>query len=298
MLALVVATRGYIFVGSTPSPVLPGHRRAATPHADAPKECWNPPCRSEIPDRWKNKHDCDRPSKWRELLDDEDCRIYQLHRDEFEEGPGAAVAIAERAAAVADQAVEEEAKAKLTKEVSRKYTTLVPTLTTMDEFLEANRVSAETGRLMVVKFYSKNCRACLRIAAKYRRLALDLSETCDCYEAEHYAAELLLERLDVTQVPSIQIWALNEKTVDTYPDNNDDFGPEKVAHWLKANINGRALMHTDVNKNNFEMKVLNSPDPWMVVLCANPMRYPICHMTKKTFNRLAYILHQATMTRS
>ena len=38
------------------------------------------------------------------------------------------------------------------------------------------------------------------------RLALDLSETCDCYEAEHYAAELLLERLDVTQVPSIQIY--------------------------------------------------------------------------------------------
>ena len=58
----------------------------------------------------------------------------------------------------------------------------------------------------MLKFYSKNCRACLRIAAKYRRLALDLSGTCDMYEAEHYSAESLLERLDVTQVPSIQIF--------------------------------------------------------------------------------------------
>jgi DnaJ-domain-containing protein 1 len=107
-------------------------------------------------------------------------------------------------------------------------------------------------------------------------------------------ASTLCKEFSIQQVPSIQIWALNEKTVDTYPDNggNDDYAAEKVAHWLRANIVGRSLMDMTINKQNFEQKVLASPDPWMVVLCGDPRRYPICGHTKKTFNRLAYILHK------
>ena len=153
-----------------------------------------------IPDRWRKVHDCDRPRKWRELLDDEDCRIFLRHRSDFEEGPGAAVRIAELAA--------KEATAKVDAEVAatRKYTELVPTLKTMDDFIDANDRAVEQGRLVVVKFYSKSCRACLRIAAKYRRLALDLADYVDCYEAESSASEDLCMRLDVTQVPSVQIF--------------------------------------------------------------------------------------------
>ena len=194
-------------------------RRAAVRAADFPPrvtvvekrvECWNPPCKEQIPDRWRKVHDCDRPAKWRELLDDEDCRIFNAHRDEFEDGPGAAVAIAERAAAEASERVDVEGAARGS--TSRKYQDLVPTLVTMDDFLDVNAAADKAGRLVIVKFYSNKCRACLRIAAKYRRLALDLKESVDCYEAELSASQSLLERLDVTQVPSIQIFDGNDIT--------------------------------------------------------------------------------------
>ena len=82
----------------------------------------------------------------------------------------------------------------------------------MDDFIEVNEKAAKEDRLVVVKFYSKGCRACLRIAAQYRRLALDLSQSVDCYEAELSKSQSLLERLDVTSVPSIQIFDGEEIT--------------------------------------------------------------------------------------
>jgi len=124
-----------------------------------------------------------------------------LHRQDFEDGPGAAIAIAERTAAAEAAKVSEDIRA-----VSRNYTELVPTLLTMDDFVAANLRAAGGNRLVVVKFYSKQCRACLRIAAKYRRLALDLHDSVDCYEVESSAAPTLCQRLDVEQVPSVQIF--------------------------------------------------------------------------------------------
>ena len=189
--------------------------------------CWNPPCREEIPARWKKLHDCERPNKWRELLDDEDCATYNLYRDEFADGPGAALAISERAAA--------EASKKVNANMSRNYTELVPTLKTLDEFLEANERAEKERRLVVVKFYSRKCRACLRIAAKYRRLALDLQDSVDCYEAEAEGAQNLLERLDVTQVPSIQIFDAEDITrLAMYACH--------PAHWKKVDAKVRVAM--------------------------------------------------------
>lgn len=175
-------------------------RRSERATVMAADRCWNPPCREEIPHRWRKLHDCDRPIRWRELLDEEDCRIYDLHRDEFEAGPGAAVLIAEKRAA-ADVASVDSMLAP-----SRSYKELVPSLSTVDDFLAANERGRQTGRLVVVKFYSKKCRACLRIAALYRRLALDLRDSVDLYEAESSAAEDLCDRLDVASVPSVQIF--------------------------------------------------------------------------------------------
>jgi len=115
-------------------PTLPaGLRRQRPAVMAATGSCWNPPCREEIPPRWRKLHDCDRPSKWRELLDEEDCKIFNLHRQDFEDGPGAAIAIAERTAAAEAAKVSEDIRA-----VSRNYTELVPTLLTMDDFVAAN----------------------------------------------------------------------------------------------------------------------------------------------------------------
>ena len=111
------------------------------------------------------------------------------------------------------------------------YTDLVPRLVTVDDFLEANERANARGKLLLVKwlprathgplprrapstrctaesvhhmwrrFYSRRCRACLRIAAQYRRLALDYSDAIDCYECEtSEAARPLYERLEVTSL--------------------------------------------------------------------------------------------------
>ena len=58
----------------------------------------------------------------------------------------------------------------------------------------------------MVKFYSRQCRACLRIAAKYRRLALEKRDEIDCYEVESLASRSLVDGLNVTKVPSVQIY--------------------------------------------------------------------------------------------
>ncbi len=90
-------------------------------------------------------------------------------------------------------------------------------------------------------------------------------------------------------LPSIQIWALKETSVDMYEKPIDGvYRAEDLAHWLQANVLGRELVHT-IDKNNFEMKVLNSVDPWLVVFC-NAERYQICSLTRKAFNRMAYVL--------
>lgn len=57
------------------------------------------------------------------------------------------------------------------------------------------------------QFYSKRCRACLRIAAKYRSLATRFHDELDCYDMEQHAAgRHVLEALSVSQLPTIQIF--------------------------------------------------------------------------------------------
>ena len=136
-----------------------------------------------VPARWQATPDCERPVRWREvLITDEDCK---LQREE---------------AAVAAQAAAARAGQPATT-----YSELVPSLVTVEQFLAANERAEARGRLLAVKFYSQRCRACLRIAAKYRRLALDFSSGVDCYEAEQRSARPLLDALGVTSVPTLQI---------------------------------------------------------------------------------------------
>ena len=74
------------------------------------------------------------------------------------------------------------------------YTDVIGEIVTLDDFYAAAASSAESDRLFVLKFYSKSCRACLRIAAKYRRLATENAGKIDCYEAELNARARALPR--------------------------------------------------------------------------------------------------------
>jgi len=88
----------------------------------------------------------------------------------------------------------------------RKYSQVVPQLSTMDEFLAANRRAADRDRLLVVVAYAQHCKACKRIASKYRRLALKYKGEVDCYEVEQGAALPLLRQLGVERVPWLQVF--------------------------------------------------------------------------------------------
>ena len=97
------------------------------------------------------------------------------------------------------------------------YSDLVPHLASIDDFLSASRSAVQQNKMLVVKFYSKRCRACLRIAAKYRRIARRYGEQVACYEMEQHAAgRELLELLAVDQVPTTPaITTLATATVTT-----------------------------------------------------------------------------------
>ena len=158
-----------------------------------------------IPKRWKNVHDCERPSRWRETMDEEDCEVWRAFGDDADKleskisipdvtlGSGAHIAGAESS---------EMASAMR----PTTYRDLIPRIETADDLLTACARSAGSGRLVIVKFYSKKCRACLRIAAKYRRLALDYASDIDCFESCDADSKRLYQMLNVTQVPSVMIF--------------------------------------------------------------------------------------------
>ncbi|CAH0373498.1 unnamed protein product [Pelagomonas calceolata] len=132
----------------------------------------------EIPARWQKVPDCERPNKWRELMDDEDCKFEKQQKKLLGEG----------------------------KKINDPYVEIIPQLKTLDDFLKANAHAQSREKALVVKFYSRQCRACLRIAAKYRRLALEKRDEIDCYEVESLASRPLVDGLNVTKVPSVQIY--------------------------------------------------------------------------------------------
>lgn len=145
-----------------------------------------------MPARWKNVHDCERPSRWREQLDDEDCKV---RLDQLKSGAtsddGQVVYDVGGSSSGADSG----------------YSDLVPNLVSTEDFLSASRRAARQNKMLVVKFYSMRCRACLRIAANYRRIARKYGDEISCYEMEQHAAgRELLELLSVDQVPTIQIF--------------------------------------------------------------------------------------------
>jgi len=145
-----------------------------------------------MPTRWKNVHDCERPSRWREQLDEEDCKV---RLEQLKSG-----AASDDAQVVYDVGGSSSG-------ADSGYSDLVPDLVSMEDFLSASRGAARQNKMLVVKFYSMRCRACLRIAANYRRLARTYGHEISCYEMEQHAAgRELLELLSVAQVPTIQIF--------------------------------------------------------------------------------------------
>ena len=157
-------------------PIEPMLRRAPADLTEASTP--SAPNALDIPMRWQKVPDCERPNKWREVLDEEDCKFEKQQKKLLGEG----------------------------KKINDPYVEIIPQLKTLDDFLKANAHAQAREKALVVKFYSRQCRACLRIAAKYRRLALEKREEIDCYEVESLASRPLVDGLNVTKVPSVQIY--------------------------------------------------------------------------------------------
>ena len=131
------------------------------------------PSMLEVPHRWKKVHECERPTKWRESMSDEDCEVYELE-----------LAAGRIESAGRDVVLERRRRFLALGRPGwrRKYSQVVPQLSTMEEFLAANRRAAARDRLLVLVAYSHRCKACKRIASKYRRL------TCKRQHASSLAA--------------------------------------------------------------------------------------------------------------
>ena len=181
-----------------------------------------------IPSRWLQIHDCDRPQRWREIMDEEDCIIYREHGSDHEyfrqspkednfdysqikhnfHPPGQAPAV--DAAAAAAAAASEPGTSTHVTDVAAAVApgrNLVPTLETNEGFLSACRIAARSDKLVLVKFFSKKCRTCVRMAPKFRQLAFKYQQDIDCYEMEQGAAgPEMLEVLSVTSVPTVQVY--------------------------------------------------------------------------------------------
>lgn len=111
----------------------------------------------------------------------------------------------------------------------RKYSQVVPQLSTMEEFLAANRRAAGRDRLLVIVAYSHRCKACKRIASKFRRLALKYKGEVDCYEVEQGASLPLLQRLEVKRVPWLQVFDSDHATrLASQPAGVSDFKRAEV----------------------------------------------------------------------
>ena len=135
-----------------------------------------------LPSRWQKVPDCERPQKWREVFDNEDCKFEKKQKK-----------------------LDKEAEVQ-GKKINDPYVEIIPQLKTLDDFLKANALAQKRQKAIVVKFYSRQCRACLRIAAKYRRLALEKRDEIDCYEVESLSSRPLIDGLNVSKVPSVQIY--------------------------------------------------------------------------------------------
>jgi hypothetical protein len=155
---------------------------------------------------------------------------------------------------------------------------------------EADYLDKGLDKHTVILFYAPWVAGSIAAMQQWKLIPELLADTDIQVAAVNCARDTLCQQYGINNqmMPSIQIWALNESNVDIYDKPIDgQYRADDLAHWLKANILGRALVH-DINKENFEKKVLQDTAPWMVVFCSQ--RYQICALTRKQFNRMAYIV--------
>ena len=79
-------------------------------------------------------------------------------------------------------------------------------IVSVDDLLKACVMAQFDKRLVVLKLYSKKCRACAMIMPMFKRLARRQGTDVDCYTAEVVAARPLVERLGVASVPTILVF--------------------------------------------------------------------------------------------
>lgn len=133
-----------------------------------------------IPSRWQRVHDCERPAKYREVLTEEDCAIYELE-----------LAAGRTPASVVDGVLERRRRwVRLNRpRWRRKYSEIVRGIRDMDDLREVCAAAAARNHSVVaLSIYAQPERSNLRVAAKFRRLALKYQRDAACCEAEARSA--------------------------------------------------------------------------------------------------------------
>lgn len=145
-----------------------------------------------IPRRWRLVHDCERPARWRERFSEEECALYELELD-----------AGRTPSTDFDKVLARRRRWRQLGRLSgrRRYDQIVPQLTTTDQLLVSCERAATHDRLLAVKCYS--ALTSVRLAAKYRRLALKYKEECDFVAVDAVSGRAILETLEVQSVPMV-----------------------------------------------------------------------------------------------
>jgi hypothetical protein len=115
----------------------------------------------------------------------------------------------------------------------RPASAVVRKLTSLEQHAEERERSREEGApLMLVKYYSANCRACHAIAPRYRSLVNSLGSSVRAFEMEQKAFNGLSNGLGVRKLPCVQVYA-GDKVEDLLagPSNFKDVS-NKIANDL------------------------------------------------------------------
>ena len=76
----------------------------------------------------------------------------------------------------------------------------------IDKISQLLSACKSNDKLVILKLYSKRCRACKMIAPKYRSLARKNAGSINCFEAEADSARPLVQALRVSSLPTIVIF--------------------------------------------------------------------------------------------
>ena len=105
----------------------------------------------------------------------------------------------------------------------------------MDLYEARERYGDVGAPLMLVKVFSRQCKACRAIGPRYQKLASDYGDSVACYELEYEHVKHFAGDLGIKSLPCVQVYA-GEHQMESIPCGPQKFSQvrEKLAPYLQC----------------------------------------------------------------